>query len=182
MKEKKPAPKVQAQAKRRHDPAITEANRARRIAKDKADKERARRKREQRIRATRNPKREAWTVSMVQQVFGDTYARLCGWLADKENFHVYMELDKKEAQLYGNNALTFRGVRIPFVTRNGYKASIQQSATHYCGENSVEMWHCLHHEMLKPYGEGGSDPYAYVPLKVVAEYIDWLETLPEAKK
>lgn len=170
--------------KTKRDTAATAANRARRIAKDKADKERARRKREQRIRATLNPKREAWTVSMVQQVFGDTHARLCGWLADKANFHVYRELSKEEAQFRGNNTFTFRGVRIPFVTRNGHTVSIQQSATHYCGAETVEMWHCRHHAMLEPYGEGSSDPYAHVPLKVVAAYIDWLETLPavEVKK
>lgn len=185
---KKPAPK------RRHDPAVTEANRARRIAKDKAAKERARRKRDQRMRATLNPKREAWTVSMVQQVFGDTYTRLCGWLADKANFKVYMPLSEGETRLYGNNDFDFRGVRKRFVTRNGYKVSIQQSATHYCGNDSVEMFNCLPHEMLESYGEGDSrlyshvplrdvaqyiDSYLYshVPLRVVAQYIDWLETL-----
>jgi len=52
---KKPAAKPQPAAKRRHDPAITAANRARRIAKDKALKERAKRKREQRMGASLNP-------------------------------------------------------------------------------------------------------------------------------
>lgn len=169
--------KKAAPAKRRHDPAVTEANRARRIAKDRADKERARRKRDQRMRATLNPKREAWTVSMVQQVFGDTYTRLCGWLADKANFKVYMPLSEEETRLYGNNDFGFRGVRKRFVTRNGYKVPIQQSATHYCGNDSVEMLNCLPHEMLEPYREGDSYPYSHVPLRVVAQYIDWLETL-----
>lgn len=48
-KDKKPAPKVQTPSKQGHDPAVTAANRARRIAKDKALKERAKRKREQRM-------------------------------------------------------------------------------------------------------------------------------------
>lgn len=178
MKDKKPAPKVQAPAKRRHDPAVTAANRARRIAKDKAAKERARRKREQRMRATLNPLREAWTVAMVQQTFGTTETRLRGWLADKKHFHSYTDLEEGNPfTACNNNGHSFMGVRRRFVTRNGYRVSIQQSATHYCGADSVEMWECKHHPMLEPYGDG-TDPYARVPLRVVAAYIDWLETLP----
>ena len=65
-------------------------------------------------------------------------------------------------------------LRSPFITNNGISVSIQQGATHYCTHDSVEMWNCPHHELLNP-GGAGSDPYARVPLTVVAQYIDALE-------
>lgn len=83
--------------------------------------------------------------------------------------------------------------RKDFETANGITVSIQQSATHYCSlkdyadfnysrtlapdvsENAtVEMWCCPASDILEPYGDG-DDPYAYVPLTVVAAYIDQLE-------
>ena len=65
-------------------------------------------------------------------------------------------------------------LRSHFVTNNGISISIQQGATHYCTHDSVELWNCPHHELLAPYGDG-QDPYAKVPLTVVAQYIDALE-------
>jgi len=105
-----------------------------------------------------------------------TLQRLRAWLNDSSNF-------------IGQ----FDHVRCRFVTTNGKTISIQMSEYHYCGMrrlfsdcdpdtarktgdcNTVEMWSCPHSELLAPYGDG-SDPYAYVPLEVVASYIDELES------
>jgi hypothetical protein len=65
-------------------------------------------------------------------------------------------------------------LRSHFVTNNGFRISIQQGATHYCTFDSVELWSCPHRPILDPYGDG-EDPYARVPLSVVAAYIDELE-------
>lgn len=106
----------------------------------------------------------------------ETIARLKQWLADDANFFY------GDPRIYprdlGNNELGYTGVRRPFVTRNGYSVSIQQSATHYCRhDGQAELWNCPPSPLLASYG-GGSDPYAYVPLEVVAGYIDSLESLP----
>ena len=104
-------------------------------------------------------------------------------------------LDRIKAHLTNPaNYLKGQHVRNHFVTTNGIKVSIQQSRFHYCslqsflvadhlGNNpppdtsraaTVEMWSCPHLPMLDEYG-GESDPYARVPLSVVAAYIDELE-------
>ena len=64
-----------------------------------------------------------------------------------------------------------------FTTTNGIDLSIQMSAAHHCvvGE-SVEMWKCPASPLLMAFGDG-QDPYSYVPLDVVAGYIDSLESL-----
>jgi hypothetical protein len=58
-------------------------------------------------------------------------------------------------------------VRDYLVTKDGARWSVQQSATHYCGPDSVEVWHCPHDPLLAPYSDG-DDPYAYVPIPVLA--------------
>lgn len=107
-----------------------------------------------------------------------TLDRLKAWLADEANFlREKTVLDPPPLSLY--NDLDYMVIRKRFVTRNGYSISIQQSATHYCSnENEVELWHCPHSPLLALYGNGEDDPYAYVPLEVVAGYIDSLESLP----
>lgn len=67
--------------------------------------------------------------------------------------------------------------RKAFTTTNGIDISIQMSEGHHCvvGE-SVEMWQCPASPLLMAFGDG-QDPYAYVPLDVVAGYIDSLESL-----
>lgn len=105
-----------------------------------------------------------------------TLDRLKAWLADEANIHTKHELDHGLPSLYNN--LPYTCIRHRFVTRNGYKISIQQSGTHYCNnENEVELWHCPPSPLLVNYGNG-EDPYAYVPLEIVAGYIDSLESLP----
>lgn len=95
-----------------------------------------------------------------------TLDRLKAWLADDANKH------------YTRAYTDFPSLNTPFITRNGYSISIQQSGTHYCNnENEVEMWNCPPSPLLMNYGNG-EDPYAYVPLEVVAGYIDSLESLP----
>lgn len=61
---------------------------------------------------------------------------------------------------------------------DGYSLSVQASEYHYCTprRNSgpythVEVWHCGSPEILDEYGNG-DDPYAYVPIEIVAELID----------
>ena len=88
-----------------------------------------------------------------------TEIRLRAWLADPSN------IAKQKGKFV---------VRNMFVTSNGHEISIQHSALHYCDENSVEMWQCPHRPVLDAYGDG-EDPYARVPLNVVADYIDVLE-------
>lgn len=107
-----------------------------------------------------------------------TLARLKAWLADPSN-----ELRRGELAMWqplGTNDLTYTCLRKHFVTANGIEVSIQQSGTHYCSnENEVEMWSCPHSPLLMAYGDGNDAPYAYVPLEVVAGYIDALESTDE---
>lgn len=95
-----------------------------------------------------------------------TLDRLKAWLADEKNVVV----KPMGAQLFIK--------RTYFRTRNGYEFSIQMSELHNCvpGE-SVEMWYCPPSPLLAAYGDH-ADPYSYVPLEVVAGYIDSLESLP----
>jgi len=106
-----------------------------------------------------------------------TLQRLKAWLADDANFrtrHLYDSYASRSLPVPFNRHM---GVRRRFVTRNGIHISIQQSATHHCNtENEVEMWHCPPSPLLAAYGDGPG-PYAYVPLEVVAGYIDSLESL-----
>ena len=98
-----------------------------------------------------------------------TLDRLKAWLADEKN-----QIGDLKARMMLGDFIK----RKPFITRNGYSISIQMSDLHNCvvGE-SVEMWMCPPSPLLAPYGSE-EDPYSYVPLEVVAGYIDSLETLP----
>lgn len=107
-----------------------------------------------------------------------TLDRLKAWLADTANHAYFREYSDGAMNGVITDGMRYSCVRHLFVTRNGYEISIQQSGTHYCNnENEVEMWHCPPSPLLINYGDG-EDPYAYVPLEVVAGYIDSLESLP----
>jgi len=107
-----------------------------------------------------------------------TLDRLKAWLADEANVHTRRDYPDDMMKSIITNGMRYSCVRKPFITRNGYSISIQQSGTHYCSnENEVEMWHCPPSPLLVNYGDG-NDPYAYVPLEVAAGYIDSLESLP----
>lgn len=109
---------------------------------------------------------------------GLTLDRLKAWLADEANIHSKHEYEGDIMANVITNGMRFTCLRKKFVTRNGYEISIQQSGTHYCNnDNEVEMWTCPPSPLLLAYGTG-EDPYAYVPLEVVAGYIDSLESLP----
>ena len=97
-----------------------------------------------------------------------TEERIHAWLANRVNRHA-----EKEWHTH-NNWLTHMILRSHFTTTNGITISIQQGSTHYCDPDSVELWECPHHPILKPYGDGTS-PYGYVPITVLAQYIDALE-------
>ena len=107
----------------------------------------------------------------------DTLTRLISWLADHGNFAVGPTKTPTDVHHFSRNGLNFIGVRRPFVTRNGISISIQQSSTHYCNDGSeVELWGCPPNPIIAPYGNG-EDPYTFVPLEIVAGYIDSLESL-----
>lgn len=107
-----------------------------------------------------------------------TLDRLKAWLADDANKAYFREYADLPSGTLSTNGMRYSCIRHPFITRNGYSISIQQSGAHYCNnENEVEMWNCPPSPLLMNYGDG-EDPYAYVPLEVVAGYIDSLESLP----
>lgn len=99
-----------------------------------------------------------------------TIERVQAWLDNPVNRQIDQEA---LASIYAHrpNRTILRSM---FITNNGISISIQQGATHYCTHDTVEMWNCPHHPILDPYGNG-DDPYARVPISVVAEYIDALE-------
>lgn len=98
-----------------------------------------------------------------------TLERLKAWLADESNHAVNTKLSTEVGDFIKRKL---------FVTKNGYEISIQMSELHHCVPgDSVEMWYCPHSPLIMAYGDG-EDPYAYVPLEVVAGYIDSLESLP----
>jgi len=93
-----------------------------------------------------------------------TLNRLKGWLGNPAN-------------IVSNDRLPGVQLRERFVTKNGIAISIQMSWGHHCTPNeSVELWNCPPSPLLMAYGDG-TDPYPYVPLELVAAYIDALETL-----
>jgi hypothetical protein len=98
-----------------------------------------------------------------------TLERLKAWLLDTGNFVHQTKLpDMFDAEFT---------LRKSFVTTNGITLSIQMSGGHHCVPNeSVEMWRCPPSPLLMAFGDG-HDPYSYVPLDVVAGYIDSLESL-----
>ena len=99
----------------------------------------------------------------------ETLERLKDWLLDTGN---YTERHKLPTAFDGELIR-----RKAFTTTNGITVSIQMSGGHHCvvGE-SVEMWNCPASPLLMAFGDG-QDPYSYVPLDVVAGYIDSLESL-----
>jgi hypothetical protein len=99
----------------------------------------------------------------------ETLNRLKAWLKDDANVVHHTKLpDAFDAEF---------ALRKAFITTNGIAISIQMSKGHNCVPNeSVEMWNCPPSPLLMLYGDG-EDPYAYVPLEVVAGYIYSLETL-----
>ena len=105
-----------------------------------------------------------------------TLDRIRAFLADESQF--FVKHDVKPEDNYRVNGLNFYGVRKQFRTTSGVTVSIQQSAAHYCNHaDQVEVWNCPPNKLLEGYGDG-ENPYAYVPLAAVAEYIDALESNP----
>lgn len=98
----------------------------------------------------------------------ETLDRLKGWLQAPANFVHQSKLTDSFDDFV---------LRKSFTTTNGIDISIQMSGGHHCkvGE-SVEMWNCPASPLLMAFGDG-QDPYSYVPLDVVAGYIDSLESL-----
>lgn len=85
------------------------------------------------------------------------------------------DLYPRQPWLYQEDRPDYQVVRKGFKCEGGVTLSIQFSATHYCsksekGTPTVELWCCPHHPLLAPYGDG-EEPYAYVPVDVLAAYI-----------
>ena len=101
----------------------------------------------------------------------ETLKRLKKWLLDTSNIvHQTKPPDSFDVEF---------ALRKSFVTTNGIPLSIQMSGGHHCKvDESVELWRCPPSPLLMSYGDG-QDPYSYVPLDVVAGYIDSLESLGE---
>ena len=103
----------------------------------------------------------------------DTEQRTRAWLSAQANVNL------KRPALKPQRGFEYDIHRNYFVTSNGIEVSIQQGASHYCDKDSVEMWHCPHHPILDAYGSedenGCRNPYGWVPVSVVARYIDILE-------
>lgn len=102
-----------------------------------------------------------------------TEIRLKQWLSDPANIFV------RDQWPVSRNGFSEMLIRNRFVTSNGYGISIQQGASHYCNHGSVELWHCPHRPILDDYESVDEDgirhPYGWVPLSIVAQYIDILE-------
>jgi len=84
-------------------------------------------------------------------------------------------LNRIKAHLADPNNYAYGPVRKPFVTSTGVDISIQQSDVHHCDSSSVEMGFTSSHALIEEYGDGAV--YNFVPLEVVAQYIDHLESL-----
>jgi len=98
-----------------------------------------------------------------------TLERLKTWLDDPANV-----IDRHKLSMHLPSEFALRKA---FDTNNGISMSIQMSGGHHCTLGAtVELWHCPPSPLLMNYGDG-QDPYAHVPLDVVAGYIDSLESL-----
>lgn len=98
-----------------------------------------------------------------------TLNRLKGWLGNPANI-------VHQTKLPDSFDVEF-ALRKSFTTTNGITLSIQMSRAHHCEmHKSVELWNCPPSPLLMAYGDG-TDPYSYVPLEVVAGYIDSIESL-----
>lgn len=89
-----------------------------------------------------------------------------------------LHINNKQKVSFGTNGFDHIVIRNHFELQNGRTISIQQGASHYCDENSVELWSCPHKPILDPYLceiDGEVHPYSRVPISVLADYIDILE-------
>lgn len=99
-----------------------------------------------------------------------TEQRIRAWLSDQAN------ITTKRYAIVPQRGFEHDIMREHFTTSNGITVSIQQGASHYCDEDSVEMWCCPHHPILAPFSsDEGDNPYGWVPISVAAQYIDILE-------
>lgn len=171
----------------RRDAAITEANKRRRIAKDLANKQRAQRKRAQRkgrqemaLLASPNfdPRfvSKRTLIAITRKHFGlqDTATRIQEFLDDEGNVtHRFASVVP-----YTNNAFKDCIHRVRFPLENGGYISIQQGASHYCTEHSVEIlgpWHDCMQGGWSQDQERFEQVFSWVLIAKAAEYVDALE-------
>ena len=172
--------------KERRDAAITEANKRRRIAKDLANKQRAARKRAQRknrqeLALLSSPNFDPRFVSkrtliaITRKHFGmqDTAARIQEFLDDEENV-----MQRFEYAIAGRGRCKDAVQRHVFPLQNGGHISIQQGATHYCTELSVEIlgpWDDCMQDGWSRDVDSFEQIFGHVPIAKAAEYVDALE-------
>jgi len=103
----------------------------------------------------------------------ETLRTLLAWLSDKR-----FDLDERRQIPYPEkDKPSYATVRVPIRMNDGATASLQYSRAFYCHGNelvprSMEMWHCPHHDCLGKRDEEYRQPYAYVPLMSIVEYLD----------
>lgn len=165
----------------------TIANRRRRINKDKNEKQRAQRKRAQRqsrremaLLASPNfdPRfvSKRTLIAITRKHFGlqDTATRIQEFLDDEE--HVLRRVAAPIPS--GHNHFKDYIHRKYFELHTRGAISIQQGASHYCGEGSVEIlgpWHDCMGDCWSREEGSTSEIFDYVPLAKAAEYVDALE-------
>lgn len=170
----------------RRDAAITEANKRRRIAKDLANKQRAQRKRAQRqsrreMALLSSPNFDPRFVSkrtliaITRKHFGlnDTATRIQEFLDDESNVH-----NRCAPPIPSNNGFKDCIHRKVFPLADGGHISIQQGASHYCTEHSVEIcgpWHDCMKDGWSRDEERSEQVFGWVLLAKAAEYVDALE-------
>ena len=104
----------------------------------------------------------------------NTAERLRAHLADPKQYFSYHVLPED----LHDRGFSYMLIRNRFETSNGYRLSIQQSATHYShkDENTFELGFVPPSKLLEDYSDGEYSPiYGYVPFDLVVAYIDELE-------
>lgn len=106
-----------------------------------------------------------------------TYATLLKWLKDTR-----FDLSPRQAQTYHLDEWTrlrpaYHVIRAPIRTNDNTTASLQCSSTHYCSGNnhtprSFEIWQCPPHKCLGMRDPEIDDPYAYIQVESIVEYLE----------
>lgn len=87
-------------------------------------------------------------------------------------------LERLHAHLNDKSKYVYYCVRAPFITTNGLKLSLQQSREHHSDSTSLELGYVPDHPLITKYFDGDT-LHNYVPIKVVAKYIETLESTGE---
>lgn len=107
-----------------------------------------------------------------------TYERLIQWLNDPR-FYASERADRSAVEHNINPTRpNYWVVRKKLRMNDGTTMSLQFSHGHYCqgttsNPQTFEVWMCEHHKVLDPERrQDDTDPYAYVPVAALIEYLD----------